>query len=147
MIDANKAFRDYATRVSFNMSLSRNQIWVLRTVMLDLEYAHLNFNERTKIGQAIRHTENGGERFHDTYVTGVRKLLSMGLVENTKEWIEDDQRCRMMESLGKQPIKRYWGPSLQFTPAGEHVIALLRIAGLIPNAAANDAKPAKKRRA
>lgn len=146
MIDANKAFRDYATRVSFNMTLSRNQIWVIRCVMLDIEHKELDWNARQEKARELRNRP-GGDFYHDNYVMGVRKLLSMGIVENTPEWQADEDRCALMKSLGKQPIKQYWGPSLQFTKAGECVIELLRIAGLIPEAAANANKKAKRRAA
>lgn len=145
MIDANKAFRDYATRVSFNMTLSRNQIWVLRCIMLEIENSTLNFVERHAMGKALRERPGGGEWYNDNYIGGARRLMSMGLIEHTKGWIEDEENCRRMESLGKRPLKQYWGPSYQFTRAGLAVIELLRIAGLVPPAAANDAKPKKRR--
>lgn len=68
-------------------------------------------------------------------------------MENTPEWQADEDQCAQAKALGLRGYKKYWGPSLQFTPAGEHVIALLRIAGLIPQAAANANSKTKKKAA
>ena len=42
MTEPNKAFREYATRVSFNISLSRNQIWTLYQISLGRYNMNMN---------------------------------------------------------------------------------------------------------
>lgn len=146
----NKAFRDYATRVSFNMTLSRNQIYALRSVMLDIELQELTWDQRTQATTELRRKMNGSDRgnefYHDNYVSGVRKLLAMGLVENDPRWEADQKQCDEAKARGGNGYKQYWGPSCQITEAGKHVIALLRLAGLIQPAAAN-ANVGRKRKA
>ena len=137
MIDSNKAFRDYATRVSFNMSLSRNQIFVLRSVMLDIQMQAKTFNERTDATRALR-DEIRGVGAPDYYVSGIRHLLSIGILENDPRWTADEKQCDEARANGLRAIKKYWGPSCRLTEAGLHVVALLRLAGLIEPAAAND---------
>lgn len=67
----NQAFREYATRVSFNLSLSRNQIYVLWTV------------STYKNGWPNKHKEFGVQ--HDLFVPGVKWLISHGFVNYTNE--------------------------------------------------------------
>jgi len=147
-VTTNKAFRDYATRVSFNMTLSRNQIYALRSVMLDIELQDRSWDERTKATTELRRRvtghETGNEFYHDNYVSGVRKLLAMGLFENDPRWTADQKQCDEARALGHNGYKKYWGPSYQITEAGHAVIALLRIAGLIEPAAANINKPKRR---
>ena len=40
--DPTRAFRDYATRVSFNMSLSRNQVGHLAGIVMEIENEQLH---------------------------------------------------------------------------------------------------------
>ena len=109
----NDAFREYATRVSFNVSLSRNQIWVLWCLS----------QGRTGRGD---HVDFG--LHHDMFVPGAKWLGAHGLVTHYPE--------RMREG-------RF---TYELTEAGRHLLALVRLAGLVPAEAVNDDKKAKKQR-
>ena len=108
-------FREYATRVSFNISLSRNQIYVLYQMSLK------------KIGDREDMDKFGLQT--DNFVPGAKWLGSHGFVTYTPPG----------EMVGS---KRYpW----ELTETGHHVIALLRIAGLIPEEVVeNKVVPMKK---
>jgi hypothetical protein len=140
----NKAFRDYATRVSFNMTLSRNQIFTLRVVMMDIEMQNATFDDRTRATYNMRKGQME-ENLPDRYVCGIRALLAMGLVENDPRWAADEKQCDEAKARGERAIKKYWGPSCQITEAGEHIVALLRIAGLIAPAAVNQNRKGRRK--
>jgi hypothetical protein len=131
MSDASRAFRDYATRVSFNMSLSRNQVGHLAAVIMEIEAdgSGVSFEGRTtrKHNTII---ENGGRPA--LFVMGYGSLARMGLIEHDPRWTKAN------ESKETGAFWKYSGPAYQLTPAGEHVVELLRIAGLLPKAAANE---------
>lgn len=139
MSDSTRAFRDYATRVSFNLSLSRNQVGHLAAVVLETEndLSQMKFMERMKRkDDAI--VESGGRP--PLFVFGYGSLERMGLIEHDPRWIQAN------EDKTPGAYWKYTGPSHQLTEAGRHVVELLRIAGLIPKAAAND-KHKRKRNA
>lgn len=128
----NKAFRDYATRVSFNLTLSRNQIAQLRSLLIDIEFEKsMSWQQR----KDLQHELRGGEV--DRFVVSNRSLLGMGLIVNDPRWIEDRDRSEAARAKGEQYITQYLGPGYQLTEAGEHVVSLLRLAGLIQPAAVN----------
>ncbi len=131
MSESARAFRDYATRVSFNMSLSRNQVGHLAAVVMEIECE----GEKPEL-------ETRAARRHDTvveaggrpalFVVGYGSLARMGLIEPDPRWTAAN------ESKEPGAFWKYTGPSYRLTPAGVHVVELLRIAGLIPKAAANE---------
>ena len=115
-----RKFRDYATRVSFNLTLTRNQIYVIRTIREECarpisgrQYSVIE--GRDDIRGIVRASMNmpGG----DMWVPGVRRLSEMGLVEYHDPSL----------------MKPTWSEHVwRLTPAGEHVCRLLEVAGLIP---------------
>jgi hypothetical protein len=137
------AFRDYATRVSFNLSLSRNQIGHLAAAVLEIEHegAFANLNDRCdgkrvdKLHGAV--VQAGGNP--SNFVVGYGSLIRMGLLIHDPRWLA------ARESEVRGAFWKYTGPAHQLTEAGAHVVALLRLAGLIPKSAVNDR--VKKRRA
>lgn len=139
MSDAQRAFRDYATRVSFNLSLSRNQVGHLAGIVTEIEneqmHGKLEFNERTNRREDAV-IEAGGRPA--LFIVGRGSLVRMGLVEPDPRWVVAH------ESKEKGAFWKYNGPAYRLTPAGEHIVELLRIAGLIPKAALNN--NIKKRR-
>lgn len=106
-------FRDYATRVSFNLSLTRKQITVLLMVRemarFDRSGAAADLTDTAQ--SIIGHFRTLGFPHPDVSVLGVQKLIAMGLVERNAPVV-------------------VWGWRL--TDAGEHVCRLLELAGLIP---------------
>lgn len=98
----NAAFREYATRVSFNISLSRNQIYCLYCLS----------NQSTGKTELRRQFGLG----NDMFVPGAKWLGVNGLVKYTK-----------FEG-GPSDHNFPW----ELTEAGRHVLGLLKIAGLIP---------------
>jgi hypothetical protein len=143
----NRAFREYATRVSFNMTLSRNQIYALRCILVEIEYTHLSrdlvWDKRHEIER-----ENKAVGASDNYVMGARALERMGLVGHDPGWLAENARLEAAKAAGERfPSWKHKGPSWQLTEAGTHVVALLRIAGLIhmPEAAANTNKRERRR--
>lgn len=147
----NKAFRDYATRVSFNITLSRNQVATLRHVVFDIEnenrYDGFDARHRARVEAQCDHRSMG---LADMYVIGLRVLYANGLIEADPRFTAENERfdkavAHYEKHGGSRPLRKYWGPSNRLTAAGEHVVALLRIAGLIQMPASNT--NARKRRA
>lgn len=127
-IDSNRAFRDYATRISFNLSLSRNQVAIMRSVAIAIE---ANGGKPIYVGGADdkigvstdyrnQHVaqRSAGDQIPNMFVPGSRSLEANGLLQHARN--------------DKGGITTW-----DLTPAGWHIIALLRIAGLIPERAAN----------
>ena len=106
----NKAFREYATRVSFNISLSRNQIWTLYQISM----GKVNQDRDGRIAFGIE---------QDMFVPGAKWLEQHGLAI----WTDPG---KMNPAWKDFPWK--------VTDAGGHLLALLRIAGLIPIEATNN---------
>ena len=131
MADATRAFRDYATRVSFNMSLSRNQVGHLAGIVMEIENDGLQNEFKSRMDARQDAVVEAGGR-PALFIVGRGSLVRMGLVENDPRWIKANAR--------KVPgdFWKYTGPPYQLTPAGKHVVELLRIAGLLPKAAANE---------
>jgi hypothetical protein len=147
MTDSVKLFKDYATRVSFSLALSRNQLHTLRCVVIDSELVGASYDERSG-AKGVLNDERRSLGFSDGWIVGQRSLISMGLIETTPEWEVEDKRLSEVDKSGGRALRKYWGPVHRLTPAGEHVVALLRIAGLIHPAVANsNAKKARKKRA
>lgn len=138
----NKTFRDYATRVSFNMSLSRNQIAHLATLVAELEAE----SEAYEVRHAARAVVMDPEQANKWYV-GYRALESMGLISDDPRWTAEKARLAECEKRGERQIMKYTGPTRRITEAGEHVVILLRIAGLIHPAASNVNKKRKRKAA
>lgn len=109
MANTNKAFREYATRISFNISLSRNQIYTLWNISLQKLYRPRE--EMAEFGLNI-----------DMFVPGAKWLCQHGLVT----WVDPITM--------KPPWKEY---PYKLTEAGTHLLALLRIAEVIPKEAVN----------
>jgi hypothetical protein len=98
-----QAFREYATRVSFSIQLTRNQIYTLWV-----------------ISQA--RFEKSGEREafglkHDMFIPGAKWLQARGLVDYT-------------DPTSMKPPHATFPYTL--TLAGTHILSLLEIAGLVP---------------
>ena len=143
----NRAFREYATRVSFNLTLSRNQIYALRCVLIDIEFSELDRDGRWDKTTALtqEHRAAGGV---DNYVGGARALSRMGLIQSDPRWEAENARLEAAKAAGERyPLWKYNGPSWRLTPAGEHVVSLLQIAGLIhlPSTAANANRRERRR--
>lgn len=143
MSDPARAFRDYATRVSFNLSLSRNQLGHLVGIVTEIEAyranSKLGWLSRVDLRDAAVDAAGGRSNM---FVVGRGSLQRMGLIEDDSRFAERER----LKKLGK-PHGNYDGPRFQLTPAGERVVALLRLAGLMAPAAANDRRAKKRRRA
>ena len=139
MQDHTRAFRDYATRISFNLSLSRNQVGHLASVLCEIENEALAWDDRTdKRKDACE--EAGGRP--SLFVVGRGSLVRMGLIEHDPRHVAEEARLdawRKKHPVG-YPVSKYNGPRYTITAAGAHVIELLRIAGLLPKAAVNDSR-------
>lgn len=118
-----QAFREYVTRVSFNLTMSRNQVAALRDIVIMIEHGH---EKRMDLRQYER--EQFG--YYGNFVIGARWLGSHGLVKHTDP-------TTMQPPWSKCP----W----ELTEAGEHVVGLLRLAGLIPAKISNNNKQRKKK--
>lgn len=142
--DSNRAFRDYATRISFNLSLSRNQLGHLAGVVSEIEAYEANstigWERRMDVREAACEASGGRPNM---FIVGRGSLARMGLIERDPRQIEDDRR---KESEGPHRKSRYDGPVYRLTPAGAHVVALCRLAGLIAPAAANSNRKRKRRK-
>lgn len=101
----NHAFANYATRVSFNMTLTKAQVFYLWQV---------KNRQLISVHQEIEGVSPEVPR-HDIFVPTTRGLIERGLVE----------RLDNVE-MGSWPYK--------LTEAGEHVYALLKLAGLVQEA-------------
>lgn len=153
-IDSSRAFRDYVTRVSFNLSMSRNQVATLRSVVLDIEGWDLSkpWHERHKGMDArraeIKEARANGHHAADMYIPGLRYLLSTGLVRETEASVaarkaDEDEKAKYGYLRNGA---RFWNVQPhELTEAGKHVVELLRLAGLIPMAAANSNQKRKRR--
>ena len=95
----NKAFRNYTTRISFSINLTRNQIYVL------WEIANKRVSDRQR--------QQTFGLITDTFVPGAKWLCAHGFITHSNERVD-------------QGLFPY-----QLTEAGEHVYALLVIAGLV----------------
>lgn len=124
-----KNFRDHVTRVSFNLSLTRNQIAVLVGIRNELGFS-LNEMMARKVGyRQIR------EKMGDTtnmFLPGSQALMKMGLVEHApfEGRISGDERH----------------DSWRLTEAGKLTIRMLELAGLIPEMIAANSNSSKKRK-
>ena len=140
--DPTRAFRDYATRVSFNMSLSRNQVGHLAGIVMEIENERLHGGLEFETRSAKREEAVAGAGgYPNLFVVGRGSLVRMGLVDHDPRWIAAH------ESKEKDAFWKYTGPGYRLTPAGEHVVELLRIAGLIPKAAVNTNRKRRTRKA
>ncbi len=156
MIDAQRAFRDYVTRVSFNLTMSRNQIGVLRSIVLDIESwqanAGKNWFDRGEGNKEARELRvyartQMGVTLADNFIVGMRYLMGTGLIRETVAHAEQEARIAAMAKAGKQPPLRSTDiQHFEMTEAGEHVVALLRLAGLIPARAVNANVSRKRKR-
>jgi hypothetical protein len=146
-IDSKRAFRDYVTRVSFNLSMTRNQIGCLREIVLNIEhppvYTATLGGIAPGVGTVERHelrkyarTELG-ETIADNVIVGRRWLEGHGLIEPTKAWLAEGARLEALEKPGNRGLRDYSIQQYQLTEAGTHVVALLRLAGLLPLPAVN----------
>lgn len=101
----NRAFANYATRVSFNMTLTKAQVFYLWQV---------KNRQLMSVHEEIEGVSPEVPR-HDIFVPTTRGLIERGLVER----LEDTE-------MGSWPYR--------LTEAGEHVYALLKLAGLVQEA-------------
>ncbi len=117
----NPAFAGYATRVAFNLNITRQMIIALREVEV-YGPGHWTGTERSKIRE-----EYGPIGIHnpDRFVPAARGLVEKGLVEYNNFY----KTYKFGDPIPKSERWVY-----RLTPAGEHVMALLRIAGLVPQA-------------
>jgi len=129
-------FRDYATRISFNLSLSRNQIGHLTGLVVEFEYADEDFAMRHAKGDEACIAAGANPRL---FIAANKSLEQMGLIEHDPRWLAERDRVDNLKP-GEPKVFRYTGPTLRLTEAGVHTVELLRIAGLIPRAAANKGK-------
>lgn len=130
-------FAGYATRVAFDIRLTRTMIFYLSAVAA-LEqcgpHEMLNYeNDRSISAQAS--AMRRGEGLMDIWVPSMKGLGERGLVEHNA--------AANSRGVG-DPEPTWW---YRLTPAGQHVMALLRIAGLAVDfkVPANQAEPEKPR--
>jgi hypothetical protein len=135
----NRNFRDYATRVSFNLTISRNQIACLRVVLFDLAFEEESFDARNNIKE-----EHGAVVSH--HVTGMNGLEKMGLIVRDPTCEAEDKASEKSLQDGVRFYRKYWGPAWRLTPEGEHVVSLLEAAGLIVRPAAANSNQKQQRR-
>lgn len=135
MTAVNAAFRDYATRVSFSISLSRNQLRVLQLLVLQIEggWDARHAAERQMRAQAL----DGGERYISNDVVAVRWLLGNGIVAEPEEHRRERLKSEAAAARGKNYPFPYHLPQYELTEAGAHLVGLLRCAGLLVSGAAN----------
>lgn len=139
MTDATRAFRDYATRISFNISLSRNQVGHLAGVVAEIENGdYRSMSEKLSERKSYAACALVGGR-PNLFIVGHGSLARMGLIEHDPRWLKAQEKHEGMA------YANYLGPTYRLTAAGEHVVELLRIAGLIPAAAANTNRKRKAR--
>lgn len=128
-------FADYVTRVSFNLQLSKEMVTALAAIDHERRFnahhypmAHLNAAGSRDPINAYRFPQQ------PAHVVGNKGLESRGLIT----WTDPGQ---MEPKWSDEPFK--------LTPAGEHVLALLKIAGLVVErpVAANEEKPRVRRQA
>ena len=105
----NNAFANYATRVSFNLSLTKTQVFYLWQVK------SRNF---VSVREGV-HTPVAMPK-HDVFVPCVRGLIDRGLVVRHERIVDCDN-----------PQPPYPWP-YELTEAGEAVYKLLVLAGLVP---------------
>jgi hypothetical protein len=142
---AAERFRDYSTRIAFNLSLSRNMIGHLHAVVVEEQFA----NEHGSTGEnkmlRIDHrsgacAEVGGKP--QLFVQGLGSLERMGLIEMTKG-------MKKQEELFLAGAKgwTYHGPRYQLTEPGQLCVEMLRVVGLLPRLPANVPVKRKKKAA
>lgn len=143
----NRAFRDYATRVSFNMSLTRNQILVFADVLYKIEHPGYQIG-KTPYNEARNAAREAGDHLQDAYIVGYRKLKEIGLVEDHPLWKAEERRIDALKEAGKSifPHQLYSLPRYQLTKVGECMAVMLREAGLIAQAPANSNTRRKKKK-
>ena len=136
MSEASQTFRDYTTRISFNLSLSRNQVGHLAAAVMEIENEHLGETkmdiQRNKREKEVIMAAGGRPNL---FVVGYGSLCRMGLLVHDPRW---------KAVYGTKEFWKYNGPAYQLTEAGKHVVELLRIAGLMPQVAANTQKRKRK---
>jgi hypothetical protein len=121
-------FAGYATRIAFDLRLTRPQIFYLCAIEA-LQHRPASIEDPENIYAQARHAR-WAEGGHDVWVPQAVKLGERGLVEHSKEAFSRGVHYRLTE-------------------AGQHVFALLKIAGLAVtfDTAANDEKPRVRVRA
>lgn len=137
MSDDTRAFREYATRVSFNITVSRNQVATLRQIALDCEQYQCGLSWDERLDSRPEHVP--------MFIPGCRHLVAHGLVRRALAVLEDEARIAALKASGKYAVRKYTGPAHEPTDAGWHLVALLRIAGLIPTAIANQNRKGVRR--
>jgi hypothetical protein len=145
-VDHLQAFREYATRISFNLTMSRNQVASFGAIVLDFEQhtTRLPYDETkcniTALAQVRR--EQG---LTDRFICAARWLQANGFIR------EHPAIAKMRLEHEAKPDAHKWDwslfekhPQYILTEAGEHMAALLRLARLIPQRAANTPRRKKK---
>lgn len=117
----NPAFAEHATRVAFNLTLSRNQITAL--VIVDQHKSGTGPWPYPRSRQTP-----------DMFIPGVRGLQVRGLVEHNPAWRSEKG------DPGHEDRDLSW--AFRLTEAGNHVLGLLRCAGLVAAEPSNDAAEA-----
>jgi hypothetical protein len=113
-----KLFRDYATRISFNISLTRNQIFTLWAIAEQKSTRSREERESFGVGS-------------DMFVPGAKWLCQHGLVD----WVDPTTTT---------PKWRDYPYTL--TEAGKHILILLQIAEIIPKQAMNSNNKTKSKK-
>lgn len=117
--ETNAAFAGYATRVAFNINLSAPQIRAMGKIANTMGEAHKTFNDYYERAQAFAALEPPrGRETPESFLSSANALIRKGLVEY-------NEAARARAITDPKP-KWYW----RLTPAGEHLHALLVIAGL-----------------
>ena len=117
-----QAFAEYATRVSFSMTLTRTMIYYLEQIAL---YGGAYNEQREPVDYYERRADRmaRGGPWQEAFIPGFRSLEKRGLAEHNGDWLlrtaNDEQNSRLDLS---------W--VYRLTEAGEHTLALLRIAGV-----------------
>ena len=114
------AFKSSSIKTGFLIALTRPQLEYLSAVADDVEWDRANYG--------------GGNPFPENFLATSAALVKRGLIERKKR--------EEVDALHGQRYDSY--STYRLTPAGEHVVALLKLAGLFIEADAAIQKKAKR---
>ena len=118
-----RKFTEHTTRVAFNLTLTRKMIFFMEVIE--------RFNEMwTKVHDPEYLTQEGLTTRND-FVPGFHYLERRGLAEHNP----------IAKTCGRERVDWIY----RLTPAGEQVMVLLRLTGLVTSQPVNQNKPRRKR--
>lgn len=127
-------FQQFTTRISFSLTLTRNQVAVLNCVRKEMALFEITKNTDCLFSgkQDSPFSQYRAEAGSNIFVPGVKALEQRGLIK----W-EDPT---LMEP-------RWSRPSHRLTAAGEHTVALLVLAGVLEKLDIKELRAQMKQRA